>query len=187
MKRIIFLAISVLGFVGCMLPDSRKVPKDFNDFKGWLYLDSTDRMSPEVWHLALKHSKSKLRVGPGIYDSVIVSMNLNYADSEMQMDFMLFKRQFAVDKQYMQTVRLRFDNDRAISVKFGSGEGTYNHVLVSANKVDSLVERMKTAKTMLVELMFDDHVKRIAEFDVTGLKWPYVAKNKRINNKTKNQ
>lgn len=137
----------------------------------WEYEEIKDEMRGESSYHAINRSTNAVELNfpynGGTYLNIMLRQSPEHGSDVM----------FAVNKGQLFCTY----NDCYISVKFDDGavekyttneaEAGASEVLFLANNKSKFVKKLKSAKTVMIEVQFFDHGKEQFKFDVSGLNW----------------
>jgi|GEM_PF-4467121 len=140
--------------------------------KHWRYFDTTDAMSPGGIHGAKVNSSNGVNCGPVYLGNTYSYFWIDNYGHRMNYAMKLAKLGF---DRSVNVCRIRLDNNEPIVCRLLFPDKDVRWTTIDEG--GSFIEELKNAKKMLIEVDIDKVGKRIFEFNVSGLKWPYKNKN----------
>lgn len=185
-KWVFILAISIF-IVAIILPKS-EVPAITTDSttlsdsilkpptslsENWFYSDKVDQMDGLKSYYAETSSTNSVDFkfpyeGGSTFSLVIQKRKKAHTTIYLEVS----KGQFLENVNGINSVRVKIDDNAPFSVGIaGSSDMRGNVIFLESEKM--IVQKLLKAKKLIIEAEFYQEGKRQAEFDVSGLKWPY--------------
>lgn len=138
--------------------------------ENWEYSSAVDEMDNSKTKFAEACSENQLDFkfpyAGGSYGYLGIRKNKNGTDFYLKIS----KGQFIGSYSGEKTLRVKFDNEKAYEISYGSPtDGSSDFIFINAS--NSFLNKLKTHKKIKVEVDFYQYSGSVLNFDIEGLKW----------------
>jgi hypothetical protein len=183
MKSVIVFSIA-LTVCACNLPSRKDIVNELNKAnksapvasvapKGWQYTYSIDKMTSDTIFNACAGANEKLDFKFPYNGGSTATLIVYFSNGFNDLALAVSKGQFDLDFG-VQNVRIRFDNEKPLTVKCQQPVDRSSQLLIFSN-TDTLISELRKAKKILVEATFYREGTRIMEFDAGELVWKHFT------------
>lgn len=179
--KFVLVGILILFIISLFLPDEKEVTENNSNVKSeiqennvkpsWEYGNTeNDKMDNSTIHYGIIKSINKVEFGfpyeGGSTLSIVLTKRKGISKVLLQID----KGQFMSSFNYEKTIRIKFDKEKPRNYGF-SNESTGDTKTIFLNNSNSIIERLKKTKNVILEVEFYSEGTNQFEFNVEGLKW----------------
>lgn len=136
----------------------------------WTYRTDEDKMDGSKKHYAYVESSNQVEFDfpyNGGSSFILIVRNAGQGDEVI---FKVDKGQFS-GSYSDPNLRVKFDKEEPVNFSYSeSSDGSSDLVFISNEK--KFINKLLRAQQLMIEAVYFDHGKAIAEFDVAGLEWP---------------
>jgi hypothetical protein len=138
----------------------------------WTYYEKEDKMTSSKTHFAEIEANEVLRFGFPYDGGSIATLTLRTKNkSNKDIYLRVSKGQFKSDSDG-GSVKIRFDDNTAKNYSYSeSSDGSSD--IIFLNNVNSITEKLKKSKVVLIQVEFYQEGLRTIEFYTEGLNWEY--------------
>jgi hypothetical protein len=136
----------------------------------WEYSISEDKMSSSQTKVAYLISSNLLEFGFPYDGGSYGQLSIRRKDGQVDIYLKISKGQFMTNITEGVPVRLRFDNQKAITCT-GSMPDDYSSDFMFLSPTKTILKKLKKSKKLYLEAGYYQSGNQILEFDVSGLKW----------------
>ncbi|HTA82273.1 MAG TPA: hypothetical protein VK783_05055 [Bacteroidia bacterium] len=158
---------------------------------GWVYEDEIDKMTSGNIYFAFVHAKDKLDFDFPYDAGAKADICIRNMDSTNDVLLQISDGSFNFNALKDTYVRIRFDDAKPAYYKVFKQDGDIGVKDVFIERSDSLVNKIKTSKKILIEAEFVGNGSKIMEFNIEGLVWNHperkVVKQNTNTGSAKNQ
>lgn len=194
MKKIIYIigGLFVFGLIARMCSSGEKVNEKFEDESKnfnpisdqktkdsleaipktrWVYSDDTDKMTNKVNYFATIVSNEPVDLEFPYDKGSKGIFTIRKMDGRLGAVLTVSGSQFTSDV-YGGNVSIKFDEEAGRTYSFsGASDGSSDVIFINNTKL--LIQKLKKAKTMLIEAEFYSNGNKIMEFDVSNFEWKH--------------
>jgi hypothetical protein len=142
------------------------------DPSSWSYETDTDKMTSKLSYFAAINATNKLQFGAPYEGGSTATVTIRSKAKKNEIILTIDKGQFICDVSDGCAIKVRFDNDPAVSFN-GSEPSDYSSTTLFIHPEPKFIAHAKTAKKMIVEAEFYQEGMQDMEFNVAGLKWEH--------------
>jgi hypothetical protein len=136
----------------------------------WNYKTEEDKMDGSKKHFAFVESTNQANFEFPYDGGSTFGIIIRNAGQGDEVIFRVDKGQFT-GSYSDPNLRVKFDQEEPINFSYSESiDGSSNLVFISNEK--KFINKLLTAQKVMIEAVYYDHGKEIAEFDVAGLEWP---------------
>lgn len=153
---------------------AEKVEKEVEPVKKtkyqWQYAQDTDPMTSDERYFASIYSMTWLSFKfpyNGGSEAYLVVRNM---DGDNEVYLKVTKGQFISSYNYSECLRMRFDSDKPIDV-FYTSPSDGSHDFIFLDSADELIQRIKKAKSFIIEVAFYQEGNKILNFNSDDFVW----------------
>jgi hypothetical protein len=136
----------------------------------WSYSENVDKMTNQKKYYAEVISTNKIEFEFPYNGGSTFTIQIRNSGNGNEASLRVSKGQFLPSIMNENTVKIKFDNNAAYDLNYGSEKTGKSDVIFLAMS-DQFIQQMKTAKKLMIECEFFNEGKKIIDFDVEGLKW----------------
>jgi|SRR6185312_353306 len=181
MKNTLSFCLLLVSFCCIAQKNNTSAKKDSIDDNHWRYFDEEDKMTSGKTHKAAVFSINKLQLKSPPDENTKIHLFIQNYEGANTFALVLDKGRFNETTDGNINLRIRFDEEQPAYYNFHSFKGNVNSAYLAYAEANKMIEKVKKAKRIRIELDFDNTGSQIIEFNVAGLKWDYPAKEKGDN------
>lgn len=136
----------------------------------WKYQDIADEMDGTTNYVGLNTSTNQIEFEFPYDGGSTLDVIVRNIDGKNDVAIRVSKGQFMSSYQGEDYVRLKFDDGQPIKYPFNSAENGSSEIIFLHRSAD-VINKLKTAKKLMVELPFYDTGRKIFYFDCAGFNW----------------
>ena len=149
---------------------STEVKKEVEKKSNWVYEQDTDKMSGTIRYFAFTTSTNKIEFefpyeGGSTFQLIVRNMG-----KRNEVLLSVSKGQFIPSIGLSENVRIKFDDEKPFYVGYDSPEDGSTD-LIFLNSAQTIINKLKKAKKLMIEAPFFEAGRQIIYFDVDGFKW----------------
>ena len=143
-----------------------------NDANSWQYEESEDKMTSGKIYIASVQSPDTAYFDFPYNGGSLFNLYIRNKEGKNDVLFTVSKGQIASSFNGSSSVRIRFDQEQPISVPYNlNADVDATTIFLSSGK--KIIEKLKTAKQVIIEVEFFQVGRKQITFNVAGLKWEH--------------
>ncbi len=172
----VFLILIIIGRSNIKDVPKTQMQKDASTAKenepktSWQYTESTDKMDNKKSVYAVNLSPTKIDFEFPYDGGSTFTLTIRKTGADKNVILTVSKGQFIGNVMGERGVRIKFDQEKPVVYGFSESSDGRNDVIFIQNET-KLIQKIKTAKMMVIEAEFFQEGRKQIDFDVSNLKW----------------
>lgn len=138
----------------------------------WKYETDTDKMTSKLKFFAIIKSTNQLNFAAPYDGGSTAAITVRNQNKKNEVILSIDKGQFVCDVNDGCAIKIRFDNDPAITCR-GNEPSDYSSTTLFIDPASKIIMHAKKAKKMIVQAEFYQEGLQEMEFNVDGFKWEH--------------
>jgi hypothetical protein len=152
-------------------PDSSHSSTPTAKTSKWSYTEQEDKMTSKKKYFASIDANELLQFDFPYDGGVTANLTIRHQDGENEAILQISKGQFITGVDGT-TIKVRVDDAPAVTYS-ASGPSDGSTEILFINSANKLINKMKTAKKVMIQAEFYDSGNKVMEFEVDGFKWTH--------------